>query len=119
MEAVMNISKWITRLTACTTVAFAAPLYADDGQMVRQDQLSNTYSTQPREKLRAEMDAAEQATVSHGGTDMASSPESPDGARGIAGSRYSQRGRDEAQGGLGESSRMNQDHPSGDPYRPN
>lgn len=118
METILKISKWITKLTACAALALAAPLHADVGQMDRQGQISNTYSTPSREKLRSEMDATEQATRSHGGTDMSSSPESPDGARGDAGARHSQHTRDEVREESGESSRMNRDHPGGNLSRP-
>jgi len=119
METIMKTSHWITRLTACATVVLAAPLYADAGKTDGQGHLTNTYSTQSREKLRSEMDAAEQDSVSHGDTGMSHSLEAPIGARGVAGSRDSQRARDEARAELGESSRMNREHPRGDLYRPN
>lgn len=118
METILEISNWMNRLTACAALALAGPLHADVGQMDRQDQISNTYSTPSREKLRSEMDATEQATRSHGGTDMSPSPESSGGAPGDAGARHSRHTRDEVRAESGESSRMNRDHPGGNLHLP-
>jgi len=122
LEIIMKTSQWITRLAACAAVAVGAPAFADVGLMDGQDQFgSNIQSTKSRAEVRSELDAARsQGVLSHGDTDTSVMMESsPIGARGVAGSRYSERTRDEVRAELEEASRMNRDNPRDDIYRPN
>lgn len=111
--------QWITTLAASAVVAVGAPAFADVGRVNVQDQSGNTNSAQTRAKLRAEMDAAEQAEMSHGDAGVSySSGASVDG-RGAAGSGSSPRMSDEVRAKLGKSSRANRDQSRDDVYRPN
>ena len=87
------------------------PCYADRSTPCHygtnaKNQIANTYATQPQVKLRNEMDAAEQAELSHGDADMSSSGASAAGARGAAGAGALQRTNEEVGKDLGKSSRV-------------
>lgn len=102
----MKILLWITRLAACAAAALAIPLHADEGRTNAKDQIANTYATQPQKKLHSEMDAAEQAELSHGDTGMSSSGASAAGTRGAAAPGDAPRAGEEVREKLGKSSRV-------------
>lgn len=117
----MKTAQWIGRLAACAAVAVGAPALADVGLMDGQDQFRNFESTKSRGEVRSELDAArQQGMLSHGDVDTSSAMDAaPAGARGVAGSRYSERTREDVRAELEEASRMHRDNPQGDIYRPN
>lgn len=116
----MKTSQWITRLVASAAVAVGAPAFADVGLMDGQDQFSSFKSTKSRAEVRSELDSARsQGVLSRGDADTATERESAMGARGVAGSRYSGRTREEVRAELDEYNRMLRDNPRGDIYRPN
>lgn len=116
----MKTSHWITRLVASAAVAVGAPAFADVGLMDGQDQFGSFTSTKSRAEVRSEIDAARsQGLLSRGDADTSPVMESAIGARGVAGSRYSGRTREEVRAELDEYNRMHRGDPRGDIYRPN
>lgn len=103
--------QWITGLVACTVVAAGAPALADAGRTTVQAHSADTNTAQTRAKLRAEMDAAEQAEMSHGDTGVSYSSGLSVDVRGAAGAGASQRTSDAVRAKLGEASRIKRDQP--------
>lgn len=117
----MKTSQWITRLAACAAVSIGVPALADVGQMDGQDQFRDFESTKSRAEVRSELNSARaRGMLSHGDVDTTSAMDAaPAGARGVAGSRYSQRTREEVRAELEESKRLGRDSQRSDIYRPN
>lgn len=84
----MKTRQWICRITALSTLAVAGVAVAEVGMRDGEDFFRDFKSTKSRAEVRAELDAA-RAPQSAQGSDRIS------GARGVPGSRYSGKTREE------------------------
>lgn len=86
----MKTKHWITRLVALSAMASAGLAFADVGVRDGEDPFRDFKSTKSRAEVRAERDAARAPAAT------ASDPRAANiGARGVPGSRYSGRTREE------------------------
>lgn len=86
----MKTKHWISRLVAMSAMTSAGMAFADVGMRDGEDPFRNFQSTKSREQVRAELDAFRApapASDARGASNI--------GARGVPGSRYSGRTREE------------------------
>lgn len=89
----MSTKHWITKLAAFSVMASASVAFAEVGMRDGEDFFLDFKSTKSRAEVRAELEAARGQAAPR--SDRASASQADTGARGVPGSRYSTRTREE------------------------
>lgn len=89
----MSTKHWITKLAAFSVMASASLAFAEVGMRDGEDFFRDFKSTKSRAEVRAELEAARAQSTPR--SDRVSASQADIGARGVAGSRYSTRTREE------------------------